>query len=81
MGSPKVSLSTLMTLSAQVSYQDFLWLVLVLYIIDLFLDKGKPFNGCSGHQPCEEYCSGPIEDFLYYNNTKDTIDKVSPCTL
>ena len=46
------------------------------------MDKGKPFSGCNGHQRCEEYCSGPIEDFIYYNNTKatkDTEDKVSPC--
>jgi hypothetical protein len=51
------------------------------------MDKGKPFSGCNGHQRCEEYCSGPIEQFLYYNNTKqknpkdvsaqDTKDKVS----
>ena len=51
------------------------------------MDKGKPFSGCNGHQRCEEYCSGPIEQFLYYNNTKqknpkevfaqETKDKVS----
>ena len=54
---------------------------------DYCMDKGKPFSGCNGHQRCEEYCSGPIEQFLYYNNTKqknpeevsaqDTKDKVS----
>merc|ERR1712008_447005 len=38
------------------------------------MDKGKPFSGCNGHQRCEEYCSGPVEDFIYYNNTKDTKD-------
>ena len=54
------------------------------------MDKGNPFSGCNGHQRCEEYCSGPIEQFLYYNNTKqknpkveasakDAKDKVSPC--